>query len=85
MRSSYNSTAKDLSLEKMRGEGGGPLPRTLAIVEEEEGMAMMVVGSAINSHKDNLHQSRFQSSSQRIIQTSTLNRSKKWTKYLIFI
>ena len=61
MRSSYNSTAKDLSLEKMRGEGGGPLPRTLAVVEEED-TAMMVVEGAINSHKDNLHQSSFQSS-----------------------
>ena len=42
MRSSYKSTSKDLSLEKMRGEGGGPLPRTLAMVEEGEGMAMMM-------------------------------------------
>ena len=71
MRSSYKSTSKDLSLGKMRGEGGGPLPRTLAMVEEEEGTAMMVVEGAINSHKDNLHQSRFQSSRGRMIQTST--------------
>ena len=57
MRSSYKSTSKDLSLGKMRGEGGGPLPRTLAMVEEEEeDMTMMVVEGAINSHKDNLHQ-----------------------------
>ena len=55
----------------MRGEGGGPLPRTLAMVEEEEDTAMMVVEGAINSHKDNLHQSRFQSSRGRMIQTST--------------
>jgi len=69
----------------MKGQGGGPLLRTLAMVEEEEGTAMMVVESAINSHKDNLHQSRFQSSRGRMIQTSTLNGSKKLTKYLIFI
>jgi len=55
------------------------------MVEEEEGTTMMVVEGAINSHKDNLHQSRFQSSRGRMIQTSTLNGSKKWTKYLIFI
>ena len=85
MRSSYKSTSKDFSLEKMKGQGGGPLLRTLAMVEEEEGTAMMVVESAINSHKDNLHQSRFQSSRGRMIQTSTLNGSKKLTKYLIFI
>ena len=71
MRSSYKSTSKDLSLEKMRGEGGGPLPRTLAMVEEEEDTAMMMVEGAINSHKDNLNQSRFQSSRGRMIQTST--------------
>jgi len=71
VRSSYKSTSKDLSLEKMRGEGGGPLPRTLAMVEEEEGTTMMAVEGAINSHKDNLHQS----SRGRIIQTSTLNGS----------
>ena len=41
MRSSYNSTSKDLSLGKMIGEGGGPLPRTLAMVEEEEGTTMI--------------------------------------------
>ena len=41
----------------MRGEGGGPLPRTLTMVEEEEGTTMMVVEGAIQSHKDNLHQS----------------------------
>ena len=70
MRSSYKNTSKDLSLGKMRGEGGGPLPRTLAMVEEE-GMAMMVAEGAINSHKDNLHQSRFQSSRGRMTQTST--------------
>jgi len=40
---------------------------------------------AINSHKDNLHQSKFQSSKERMIQTSTLNGSKKWTKFLTFI
>jgi len=85
VRSSYKSTSKDFSLEKMKGQGGGPLLRTLAMVEEEEGTAMMVVESAINSHKDNLHQSRFQSSRGRMIQTSTLNGSKKLTKYLIFI
>ena len=32
---------------------------------------MMVMDGAINSHKDNLHQSRFQSSRGRMIQTST--------------
>ena len=85
MRSSYKSASKDFSFEKMKGQGGGPLLRTLAMVEEEEGTAMMVVESAINSHKDNLHQSRFQSSRGRMIQTSTLNGSKKLTKYLIFI
>ena len=62
MSSSYKSTSKDLSLEKMGGEGEGPLPRTPTMVEEEEGTTMMVVEGAINSHKDNLHQSRFQSS-----------------------
>jgi len=71
VRSSYKSTSKDLSLGKMRGEGGGSLPRTLAMVEEEEGTTMMVVEGAINSHKDNLHQSRFQSSRGRMTQTST--------------
>jgi len=45
--------------------------RTLAMVEEEEGTAMMVVEGTINSHKDNLHQSRFQSSRGRMKQTST--------------
>ena len=84
MRSSYNSTAKDLSLEKMRGEGGDLVPRTLAMVEEE-GTSMMVGEGAINSHKDNLHQSKSQSSRGRMIQTSTLNGSKKWIKSLIFI
>ena len=59
MRSSYKNTSKDLSLEKMRGEGGGPLPKTLAMVEEGEGTTVMVVEGTINSHKDNLHQSRF--------------------------
>jgi len=43
VRSSYKSTSKDLSLEKMIREGGGPLSRTLAMVEEEEGTVMMVV------------------------------------------
>jgi len=46
---------------------------------------LVVVEGAMNSQKDNLHQSRFQSSRGRMIQTSTLNGSKKWTKYLIFI
>ena len=85
MRSSYKSTSKDLSLEKMRGEGGNLLLRTLAMVEEEEGATMMVGEGAIISHKDKLHQSKFQSSRERMIQTSTLNGSKKWTKSLIFI
>jgi len=85
VRSSYKSTSKDLSLGKMRGEGRGPLPRILAMVEEEEGTIMMVVEGAINSHKNNLHQSRFQSSRGRMIQTSILSGSKKWTKSSIFI
>ena len=58
-------------IRKMRGEGGGPLPRTLATMEEEEDTAMMVVEGAINPHKDNLHKSRFQNSRGRMIQTST--------------
>jgi len=41
VRSSYKSTSKDLSLEKMRGEGGGRLSRTLATVEEGEGTTMI--------------------------------------------
>jgi len=36
-----------------------------------EGSTMMVVEGAIQSHKDNLHQSRFQSSRERMIQTFT--------------
>jgi len=59
------------AVDGRRGEGGGPLLRTLAMVEEEEDTAMMVVEGAINSYKDNLHQSRFQSSRGRMIQTST--------------
>jgi len=38
---------------------------------KDEDTAMMVVEGAINSHKDNLHPSRFQSSRGRMIQTST--------------
>ena len=60
-----------LELREDERKGGGPLPRTLAMVEEEEGTTMMVVEGAINLHKDNLHQSRFQSSRGRMIQTST--------------
>jgi len=67
VRSSFKSTSKHFSLEKMRGEKGDLLPRTLAMVEEEEGTTMMVGEGAINSHKDNLHQSKFQSSRGRIV------------------
>jgi len=69
----------------MKGEGGDLLPRIQAMVEEEEGTAMKVREDAINSHKGNLHKSKFQSSNERMIQTSTLNGSKKWTKFLTFI
>ena len=46
---------------------------------------LVVVEGAMNSQKDNLHQSRFQSSRGRMIQTSTQSESKKWTKSSIFI
>jgi len=43
----------------MKGEGGDLLPKIQPMVEEEEGTTMMVGEGAINSHKDNLHQSKF--------------------------
>jgi len=43
----------------MRGEGGDLLPRILAIGKEEEGTTMMVGEGVINSHKGNVHQSKF--------------------------
>ena len=85
MRFSFKNTFKGLNLERMKGKGGDLLPRIQAMVEEEEGTTMMVGEGAINSHKGNLHKSKFQSSKERMIQTSTLNGSKKWTKFLTFI
>jgi len=59
VRSSFKSTFKSLNLEEMKGEGGDLLPKIQPMVEEEEGTTMMVGEGAINSHKDNLHQSKF--------------------------
>ena len=42
MRFSFKNTFKGLNLEKMKGEGGDLLLTIQAMVEEEEGMAMMV-------------------------------------------
>ena len=85
MRFSFKNTFKGLNLEKMKGEEGDLFSRIQAIVEEEEGTTMMVGKGAINFHKGHLHKSKFQSSRERMIQTSTLNGSKKWTKFLTFI
>jgi len=82
---SFKNTFKGLNLENMKGERGDLLPKIQAMVEEEEGTTMMVGKCVINSYKGNLHQSKFESSKGRMIQTSTLDESKKWTKSLTFI
>jgi len=45
--------------------------------EGEEGMEMMVEGGDILNHKGNHHPSNFQSSKEKMNQTSTLSGNKK--------
>ena len=83
MRLCSRNTFKGFNYERRRREEGGPHPRAPMMVNEgEEGMEMMVEGGVILNHKGNHHASKFQSSKEKMTQTSTLSGNKKWTKFL---
>ena len=72
------NTFKGLNSERRKGEEEGLHPRAPMMVNEgEEGMEMMVEGGDILNHKGNHHPSNFQSSKEKMNQTSTLSGNKK--------